>query len=133
MRCMSVCLCLWLGFANQVGAVVIASGDGTGNTTAPPDDPGFSNVGIVGSGTAVYLGFGWVLTATHVGAGSTLFNNAWYNEVPGSAVQLANPTPHLLASQRCTLVRYQFRPPRHFPGATVFNRRQQPRFWLLRA
>ena len=76
----------------QTSAVLIASGDGTGNTTAPADDPGFDNVGIVGSGTAVYLGFGWVLTASHVGAGSTLFNNVWYSEVPGSAVQLANPS-----------------------------------------
>jgi hypothetical protein len=49
-------------------AVVIDSGDGTGNTGAPADDPGWSNVGvIVRSTTGVYLGNHWVLAAGHSG------------------------------------------------------------------
>jgi hypothetical protein len=73
---------------NQAAAVIIAGG--SGNTSPPANNPGFANVGIRGSGTAVYLGDGWVLTAAHVGAGSTWFNGIDYSEVPNSAVQLAN-------------------------------------------
>jgi len=68
-----------------------------GNTTAPTDDPGFANIGIANSGSAVYLGNGWVLTAAHVYNGSsgppvdTWFGNVAYKTVPGSAVQLTNP------------------------------------------
>jgi hypothetical protein len=47
-------------------AVVIDSGDGSGNTSAPPDDPGWSNVGVIGGHTTgVYLENHWVLTAGH--------------------------------------------------------------------
>ncbi len=70
---------------------VIITGDGSGNTSPPPDDPGFNNVGVRGSGSAVYLGGGWVLTDVHVGAGNTLFNNVWYTAVDGSSIQLTNP------------------------------------------
>ncbi|MEM9237661.1 MAG: trypsin-like serine protease [Verrucomicrobiota bacterium] len=45
-------------------AVVIDSG--TGNTTAPGDDFGFDNIGRVVSGSGIYLGNRWVLTAHHV-------------------------------------------------------------------
>ncbi|MCG8590250.1 MAG: hypothetical protein MJE66_13240, partial [Proteobacteria bacterium] len=41
-----------------VKAVIIDSGDGTGNTAAPPSDPGFAHVGRRSSTTAVYLGNG---------------------------------------------------------------------------
>ena len=71
---------------------IVAGGDGSQNTTPPADDPGFANVGIRGSGSDIYLGNGWVLTATHVVAGGTWLNNTWYDEVPNSAVQLTNPT-----------------------------------------
>jgi hypothetical protein len=78
--------------------VLIGTGVGTGNTTAPADDPGFANVGICASGSAIYLGDGWALTAAHVWnnpSGSPTqawFNGAFYGIVPGSQVQLANPT-----------------------------------------
>ncbi|MBI2826487.1 MAG: Ig-like domain-containing protein, partial [Planctomycetia bacterium] len=70
---------------------IVAGGTGDGNTTAPPDDPGFANVGTRGSGTGIYLGNGWVLTANHVSAGGVLFNDVWYNAVAGTTVQLTNP------------------------------------------
>ena len=91
MRYLAGCFSLLLLLTHQSSAVLIASGNGSGNTTAPADDFGFANVGVRGSGTAVYLGHGWVLTVMHVGAGATLFQNVWYDEVAGSAVQLANP------------------------------------------
>lgn len=47
-------------------AVVISAGDGTGNTSAPSNDPGFAHVAALGDLTGVYLGGGWILTADHV-------------------------------------------------------------------
>ncbi|MFM8494390.1 MAG: trypsin-like serine protease [Planctomycetia bacterium] len=71
-------------------AVLIQTATGTGNTTAPPDDPGWANVGVRGIGNGVYLGGGWVLTVAHVGAGDIVLGGATYSSVPGSAVQLTN-------------------------------------------
>ncbi|HVU89697.1 MAG TPA: Ig-like domain-containing protein [Pirellulales bacterium] len=76
---------------DRIALTIVAGGDGSQNTTPPTDDPGFANIGIRGSGSAVYLGDGWVLTATHVGAGATWFNGTLYNAVANSAVQLLNP------------------------------------------
>lgn len=55
-------------------AVIIASGDGSGNTTAPVDDPGFFNVGrpVATSGTYLgqnALGEHWVISTWHSGGG----------------------------------------------------------------
>ena len=41
-------------------------GDGSGNTTAPAGDQGWSNVGQVVNDGCIYLGSGWVITAHHV-------------------------------------------------------------------
>lgn len=71
-------------------AVIIDSGDGTGNTTAPPDDPGWDNVGTKSGLTVVYLRNGWVITANHVGIGDILLDGGVYAHVPGSGVQLDN-------------------------------------------
>ena len=65
-------------------AVIIVTGDGTGNTTAPSDDPGFDNVGNVNGLSGVYLGNGWVLTANHVGSGTMEFGGVSYPVVPDS-------------------------------------------------
>lgn len=71
-------------------AVLIQTAAGTGNVTAPPDDPGWANVGVRGIGNGVYLGGGWVLTVAHVGAGDIVLAGTTYAAVPGSAVQLTN-------------------------------------------
>jgi hypothetical protein len=77
--------------------VLIASGDGTGNTTAPPSDPGWSHVGAVGLLTAVYLGDAWVLTANHVGTGPITLGGVTYPVVANSSVRLAHTqTPLVL-------------------------------------
>lgn len=68
-------------------AVVITSGDGSGNTTPPPDDPGFANVATKGD-SAVYLGGGWVVTANHSGVGAVYFDGVRYEAIPESAVQI---------------------------------------------
>lgn len=52
-------------------ASAILNDTGNGNTTAPAagDDPGWLNVGKIGGPNAVYLGYGWVISASHVGTG----------------------------------------------------------------
>jgi hypothetical protein len=72
-------------------AVLIATGDGTGNTTAPSPDPGFANVAVIGVLSGVYVRNGWILTAGHVGAKPTELLGETYQPVPGSAVQFQNP------------------------------------------
>lgn len=79
----------WLGGA-PARAVIIASGDGSGNTTPPPDDFGFANVGSAEQ-TAVYLGNGWVITANHVREGDVILQGHPYPAVPGSKLRLSNP------------------------------------------
>lgn len=69
-------------------AVLIASGDGTGNTTAPPADPGWLHVGAVNGLSGVYIGDGWVLTANHVGTGPITLGGVSYPVVPNSSVRL---------------------------------------------
>jgi hypothetical protein len=84
-------LLLPLAFAWAAPAVIIDSGDGTGNTSAPAPDPGWDYVGSCNGLTCVYLGHGWVLTANHVGAGDAYFGNVLYPWQIGSDVQLRNP------------------------------------------
>lgn len=87
---MPLAVAVALGVAGRAQAVVIDTITGTGNTTAPSDDPGWSNVGLLGIGTGVYLGNDWVLTAAHVGAGSIVLNGSSYAMAPGTAIQLTN-------------------------------------------
>lgn len=78
--------------ATEAAAVVIASGDGSGNTSAPPDDPGFGHVGVrlPGNLSAVYLRNGWVITAAHVGAGTLRLGGVDYAALPGSSHPLGS-------------------------------------------
>ena len=71
-------------------AVLIATGDGTGNTTAPASDPGFDHVGVVNGLSGVYFRNGWVLTAGHVGEGDLTLGGVVYPVVPGSFVRFEN-------------------------------------------
>ncbi len=80
----------WTQFAS---AVVINSATGTGNTNAPGDDPGWLNIGVLGVGTGIYLGEGWVLTASHVGAGTISLAGMSYAPLAGTTVQLTNNSP----------------------------------------
>jgi hypothetical protein len=75
----------------DASAVLIATGDGTGNTTAPAADPGFANVGTIGSNSGVYVRNGWVLTANHVGANPIVLQGIPFDPIPGSRVRFQNP------------------------------------------
>lgn len=83
-------LLLLLLIGLPANAVLIDSGDGTGNTSAPSPDPGWDHVGILWGNTAVYIGDGCVLTPSHVSAGPVDFGGTVYPEVPGSAVRMSN-------------------------------------------
>jgi hypothetical protein len=76
-------------------AVLISTGDGTGNTTAPAADPGFDNVGSIGGMTGVYVGNGWILTANHVGENPIILLGVTYDPVTGSGVRFRNPDSSL--------------------------------------
>ena len=69
-------------------AVVIASGDGSGNTSAPADDPGWSYMGVRGGASAIYMGNDWVATTAHVGVGngSVVFDGNTYQRDPDVCV-----------------------------------------------
>lgn len=87
--CAALCAAFLLTAAPARG-VIIDSTTGTGNTTAPADNPGWANVGTVANGSAVYLGNRWAITATHVWTGPTTFSGTTYQNVPGSEITLSN-------------------------------------------
>ena len=105
-------------FEERLAISIVAGGDGTQNTTAPADDPGFANVGIRGTGSGIYLGNGWVLTAAHVGAGWVFFNGIDYNAVPNSTVQLTNP-PNQGFTSGTDLVLYQIDGRPNLPSLSI--------------
>ena len=73
-------------------ALVLDSGDGSGNREAPADDPGWAHVGWrLGGPSLIYLGHGWVLTAHHVGAGVVVIGGSRYDPIRGTLEQLGNP------------------------------------------
>lgn len=79
-----------LGAATAAFGVVVEAGDGSANTSAPADDPGFANVGRASNSlSGVYLGDRWVLTAAHVGEPAHfVFDDVVYRTVPGSRIRL---------------------------------------------
>ena len=85
-----VALAVSIGLPRTAWSVVINTTTGTGNTTAPADNPGWENVGVLGNGTGVYLGNDWVLTTKQVGGGSIVLNGGTYAMLAGSGTQLTN-------------------------------------------
>lgn len=73
------------------GVVVIS---GAANSTAPPGQPYFANVGFVGGGSAIYLGNRWVMTAAHVAGSlpaSVTLGGSVYTTQPGTFNRLHDP------------------------------------------
>ena len=89
----SILLVSGAGF--EANAVLISTGDGSGNTTAPSADPGFDNVGEINGLSGVYIRNGWVLTANHVGENPILLLGTQYDPVPGSGLRFQNPDASL--------------------------------------
>ncbi len=90
--------CLLCLSAARLQAVVIAGPNPDATTSAPADDPGWSNVGT-GPYSNVYLGNGWVLEAYHchsLGGGNdyATINGVYYTGVAGSGIRLTDPNTH---------------------------------------
>jgi len=86
----AICLAMSLLVSSGSRAVLIASGDGQGNTSAPVPDPGWANIGAGNGLTVVYIGNGWVLSAGHVGEVTVAIDGGVYPPVAGSRVLLRN-------------------------------------------
>lgn len=84
----AVLIAILLVLSSTSGAVLIDSGDGTGNTKAPTPDPGWRNIGVANGLTVTYLGEGWVLSAAHVGEKTVAVDGGVYPPVAGSQVVL---------------------------------------------
>ncbi len=104
-----------IALATAASAVVIDSGDGTGNKTAPVPDPGWGNVGTLGVKTAVYLGGRFALTAGHNGPGNVVLGGVTYSYVPGTAVQLTNDEDGTYAD----LLMFQIHPTPPLPALPI--------------
>jgi hypothetical protein len=71
MKKIVVCCLVFFVVCFCANAVIISGGDGTGNTSAPSDDPGWENVGRIAAAngapsSVTYLGNSWFITAHHV-------------------------------------------------------------------
>jgi hypothetical protein len=120
---------LFLLAAGPARAVIDAQGDGTQNLTAPADDFGWGNVGLVLDSQdgifvgGVYLGNGWVLSAYHgvrdasqtgFQFGSVFFGGIGYTVDPATANRLHNPNSSLAD---LSLFRLTTQPP--LPSLTI--------------
>jgi len=77
--------------AVPAGGVLIASGDGTGNTQPPRPDLPWQHVARRGEFSAIYLGHRWVLTAGHIGAWNVAFAGGDYAPIDQSVTTVLNP------------------------------------------
>ncbi len=79
------------GVSIRPGIAVVVSST-LENTTRPPEDPGWDNIGTLNTSTAVYLGNRWVITASHVGPGTVVFPDLGsFSPDPSSTFRLQNP------------------------------------------
>ena len=70
-RFLSLILALFIGgWASSFEAFAVVDANSASNTNAPADGAPWDNVGSLNGASGVYLGGGWVLTASHVGLGS---------------------------------------------------------------
>jgi hypothetical protein len=72
-------------------ALVVERESGSLHMESPADDPGWGNVGVCNSWTAVYLGHGWVLTAAHVGVSNIELGGTIYAADIRSRARVFNP------------------------------------------
>lgn len=94
--------------------------DTTANTTAPLDDPGFSNVAQVRAATGVYLGNRWMITASHIGAGTVNFPSiGTFAPEPGSTIQLSNPDYVIDLTEKTDLVLFRLQDDPHLPSLRI--------------
>lgn len=74
--------------ASEGHAVLLSTGDGTGNDAPTEGFSEYDYVGTLNGASATYLSNGWVITANHVGVGDVTFEDGVHTPVPGTAVRL---------------------------------------------
>lgn len=81
----------FLAFAfGAFNATAVVDANSTSNTNAPPDGAPWPNVGQIGGGASgIYIGGGWVLTASHVGVGSIALTGTTFSP-DGTWLRLTN-------------------------------------------
>ena len=79
-------LALWMA---TLPASAIVDANSNSNTSAPSDGAPWDNVGAIGGASGVYIGGGWVLTASHVGVGTITLGNTSFNP-DGTSLRLTN-------------------------------------------
>lgn len=103
-------------------AVLIDTGDGTGNTTPPITTPGFANVGRTANAlTGVYVRNGWVLTANHVGVQPITLAGVTHQPVDGSGHRFSNPDATL-----ADLLAYKLRTRPALPDLLIVDQAPSP-------
>jgi hypothetical protein len=79
-------------------AILVATGDGTQNTTQGTMPDGWNYVGSTSNASGVYLGDGWVLTVVHIGTASsyTSFTLPGYGtyQCNGNVIPITDPVTH---------------------------------------
>jgi len=79
-------------FVRSAAAVVIDTGDGSGNVEAPAGLRWWNHVeSRLGGTTVIYLGDGWILTAGHVGMGVLLLSGERFDPDPDTLVTFGEP------------------------------------------
>ena len=112
-------------FGEPAVAWVVESTAGT--TSAPADDPGWSNASLSNSPNYIYLGDGWALTARHAAFGTTetvSFSTGNFGVIPNQNYVVPNPVGMGLSAQTdLRLVRLNGDPglPSIFDGSADFT------------
>jgi hypothetical protein len=77
--------------APPAACLVVDGPDSDASERAPERDPGWTHVGRLGMVSAIYLGDGWVLTASHAAVGEVEIDGVGYPAVPDSRIWLDLP------------------------------------------
>ena len=83
-------LLVWLQ-ALPASALVVDGANSERAEAPPRDGSAWAHVGRLGSNTAIYLGEGWILSASHSGVTDVTFDGVSYPPVPGSKIRLDAP------------------------------------------
>ncbi len=104
-----------VALAAPAQALVIDSGDGQGNTTPPADDSGYVHVGRLGTLSVICVGYGWVLSASHVSIGDVEIDAVTYPAIPASRVIFDHDTTHKADIEAFLIDPY----PEHLPVLSI--------------
>jgi hypothetical protein len=106
------------GLASPARSLILDVEDAKQNALVPSPDPGWHYVGHrLGGPTVIYVGYGWVLTASHVGVGVVVFEGKKFDPIKGSDVRIRNRD-----GSPADLVVYQIASPPPLPPLPIAQR-----------